>query len=102
MLDTKHSIPAEELMQRPVVLELDSLNGDEKALIMMFLLTYVFEYCKVNRKSGSPLKHMLLVEEAHNLIGASGGSEYRADPKSKTIELFVNMLAEMRALGRAF
>lgn len=100
MLDTKHSIPAEELMQRPVVLELDSLNGDEKALIMMFLLTYVFEYCKVNRKSGSPLKHMLLVEEAHNLIGASGGSEYRADPKSKTIELFVNMLAEMRALGQ--
>ena len=100
MLDTQKSIPAEELMQRPIVLELDSLNGDEKSLIMMFLLTYVFEYCKVNRKSGSPLKHMLLVEEAHNLIGATGGSENRADPKVKTIELFVNMLAEMRALGQ--
>ena len=102
MLDTPSSIPMEELMGKPVILELDSLNGDEKSLLMMFLLTYVFEYCKVKRKSGSPLKHMLLVEEAHNLIPSSGGkgSDYRANPKSHTIELFVNMLAEMRALGQ--
>lgn len=101
MLDTPHSIPMEELMGRPVILELDSLNGDEKTLLMMFLLSYVYEYCKVARKSGSPLKHMLLVEEAHNLIGSQGsGSDSRADPSAKTIELFVNMLAEMRALGQ--
>lgn len=101
MLDTKKSIPMEELMGKPVVLELDSLNGDEKSLLMMFLLSYVYEYCKVKRKSGSPLKHMLLVEEAHNLISSQGGeSDNRADPKSQTIELFVNMLAEMRALGQ--
>lgn len=101
MLDTPHSIPMEELMGRPVVLELDSLNGDEKSLMMMFLLSYVYEYCKVKRKSGSPLKHMLLVEEAHNLISSQGGgSDSRANPKAQTIELFVNMLAEMRALGQ--
>lgn len=100
MLDTRHTIPMEELMGRPVVMELDSLNGDEKALMMMFLLSYVYEYCKVMRKSGSPLKHMLLVEEAHNLIGAQGGGDNRANPKAQTIELFVNMLAEMRALGQ--
>ncbi|MCI5647863.1 MAG: hypothetical protein MR332_00255 [Fusicatenibacter sp.] len=100
MLDTPHTIPMEELMGRPIILELDSLNGDEKSLLMMFLLSYVFEYCKVQRKSGSPLKHMLLVEEAHNLIPAQGGgSDSRANPKGQTIELFVNMLAEMRALG---
>lgn len=101
MLDTPHSIPMEELMGRPVILELDSLNGDEKSLLMMFLLSYVYEYCKIARKSGSPLKHMLLVEEAHNLIGANkSSSDSRADPGEKTIELFVNMLAEMRALGQ--
>ena len=101
MLDTRYSIPMEELMNRPIVMELDSLNGDEKSLMMMFLLSYVYEYCKVMRKSGSPLKHMLLVEEAHNLIGAQGGgSDSRANPKAQTIELFVNMLAEMRALGQ--
>lgn len=101
MLDTQSSIPMDELMGRPVILELDSLNGDEKSLLMMFLLSYVYEYCKVRRKSGSPLRHMLLVEEAHNLIAANrSGSDSRADPGEKTIELFVNMLAEMRALGQ--
>lgn len=101
MLDTRHSIPMENLMNAPVVMELDSLNGDEKALLMMFLLSYVYEYCKVKRKSGSSLKHMLLIEEAHNLIGAQGaGGDNRANPKAQTIELFVNMLAEMRALGQ--
>ena len=102
MLDTPSTIPMEELMGRPVIMELDSLNGDEKSLMMMFLLTYVFEYCKAMRRSGSPLMHMLLVEEAHNLIPATGGNggNNRADPKMHTIELFVNMLAEMRALGQ--
>lgn len=101
MLDTQFSIPMDDLMNSPIVLELDSLNGDEKALLMMFLLSYVYEYCKVKRKSGSPLRHMLLIEEAHNLISAQGqGGDNRANPKAQTIELFVNMLAEMRALGQ--
>lgn len=99
MLDTKYSISAEELMSRPVVLELDALNADEKALMMMFILSFVFEYCKSKRKSGMPLKHLLVVEEAHNLIGASQSSDGRANPKEHTIQLFINMLAEMRALG---
>lgn len=99
MLDTRHSIPLKELMEKPIILELDALNEDEKSLMMMLILSFVYEYCKVERKSGSPLKHMLLVEEAHNLIGASNKSEGRANPKEQTIQLFVNMLAEMRALG---
>jgi hypothetical protein len=101
MLNTKQSIPYEILMQRPVILELDALNENEKALMMMFLLSFVYEYCKIKRKSGSPLKHLLLVEEAHNLIGVSSSvSEGRANPKQQTINLFVKMLAEMRALGQ--
>lgn len=99
MLDTRCSITAEELMSRPVVLELDALNADEKALMMMFILSFVFEYCKSKRKSGMPLKHLLVVEEAHNLIGAANSSDGRANPKEHTIQLFINMLAEMRALG---
>lgn len=98
MLNTKKSIPMEDLMTKPVVLELDSLNGEEKSLVMMFLLSYVYEYCKIKRKSGMPLKHMMLVEEAHNLIGAQI-SNHVSNAKAKSLELFVNMLAEMRALG---
>jgi len=103
MLDTKESIPFDVLMQRPVIFELDALNEDEKSLLMMFILTFVYEYAKANRRSGSPLRHVLLVEEAHNLIGRgdTGGSEFRANPKDQSIRLFVRMLAEMRALGQS-
>jgi hypothetical protein len=102
MLDVRHSLPPEILMQRPIVLELDALNEDEKALLMMFVLTFVYEYARANRPSGSPLGHVLLVEEAHNLIGraTSGHSEYRANPREQAIHLFTRMLAEMRALGQ--
>lgn len=102
MLDTRQSIPFDLLMQRPVILELDALNEDEKALLMMFILTFVYEYAKANRRSGSPLRHVLIVEEAHNLIGRGdqSGSEFRANPKEQAIRLFVRMLAEMRALGQ--
>jgi hypothetical protein len=45
---------------------------------------------------------MILVEEAHNVIGRGegrAGSEDRANPKEVAIRLFTRMLAEMRALG---
>jgi hypothetical protein len=102
MLDTRQSIPFDLLMQRPVILELDALNEDEKALLMMFILTFVYEYAKATRRSGSLLRHVLVVEEAHNLIGRGeqGSSEFRANPKEQAIRLFVRMLAEMRALGQ--
>ena len=102
MLNVRNSIPLSVLMNHPVILELDSLNDDEKALLMMFILTTVYEHAKSTRKSGSPLTHVLVVEEAHNLIGRGGRqtSEYRANPREMAINLFVRMLAEMRALGQ--
>jgi hypothetical protein len=100
--NTRRSLPVKLLMERPVIFELDALNDEEKALMMMFILTLVREYAKATRKSGSPLKHVVLVEEAHNVIGrgdAGGGGEHRANPKEKAIRYFTRMLAEMRALG---
>lgn len=101
MLDTQESIPFDILMRRPVVLELDSLSGSEKSLLMMFILTFVYEYAQAMRHYGSDLQHVLLIEEAHNLIGRqTSSSEYRANPQAESIQLFVRMLAEMRALGQ--
>jgi hypothetical protein len=100
MMDTRHSIPLDLLMENNVVLELDALNADEKALMMMFIFTHVYEYAQAQRRSNTGLKHVLVLEEAHNLIGHSmTGSNERANPKVHAVELFTNMLAEMRALG---
>jgi hypothetical protein len=100
--NTRRSVPIDSLMRQPIILELDALNDEEKALMMMFILMLVREYAKANRKSGSPLSHVVLVEEAHNVIGRGEGraiSEHRANPKEVAIRFFTRMLAEMRALG---
>jgi len=103
--NTRRSVPAQLLMEKPIILELDALDPDEKALMMMFMLTLVREYAKVNardrRASGRKLSHVVLVEEAHNVIGRGdgrGGGD-KANPKEVAIQFFTNMLAEMRALG---
>jgi hypothetical protein len=99
--NNRRSIPLKELLSRPVVLELDSLNEDEKALMMMFVLTLVREHAKATRRSGAPLSHVLLVEEAHVVIGRANGnaSNDHANPKAVATRMFTRALAEMRALG---
>lgn len=95
----RKSVPIEQLMSRPVVLELDALSEDEKALTMMVLLVFVRERAITTRRSGAPLSHVCLVEEAHNLLGSSTTVKEGADPKGVAVRFFVRMLAEMRALG---
>lgn len=100
--NTARSVPARVFISRPVILELEGLNDEEKALMMMFVLNAVREYARATRKSGAPLSHVLLVEEAHNVIGrgeGAGAGEHRANPKGVAIRFFTRMLAEMRALG---
>jgi hypothetical protein len=103
--NARRSVPASVLMEAPVILELDALNDEEKALAMMFILTLVRAYAKAHarkrRESGKKLSHVVLVEEAHNVIGRGDrfGSSDRANPREVAIRFFANMLAEMRALN---
>jgi hypothetical protein len=100
--NTKRSIPFEILLQRPVILELDALNDDEKALMMMFILSLVRAKAKINQRDlEKELKHVVLIEEAHNVVGRgeNQGSADRANPQEVAIRFFTRMLAEMRAWG---
>jgi len=99
--NNRRSVPVKELLARPVVLELDSLNEDEKALLMMFVLTLVREHAKSTRRSGASLSHVMLVEEAHVVIGRSNGSASgdHANAEKVATRMFTRALAEMRALG---
>lgn len=101
-LNARRSIPFDILMNKPVILELDALNADEKALLMMFILSLVRATAKTHqRERGECLSHLVLLEEAHNLIGRSGNQSAadRANPQEVAIRFFTGMLAEMRAWG---
>ena len=98
----RRSVPIELLMGRPVVLELDALSEDEKALAMMAVLIFVREHAISTRRSGAKLTHVCLVEEAHNLLGSdagAAGNREGGDAKGIAVRYFTRMLAEMRALG---
>jgi len=99
MLNTPFCISPETIMSKPVVFELDPLNDEQQALMTMFILNMIKEYVRANRRSGTGLKHLILMEEAHNLLGHVSPSQETGNPKAEAVKYFTKMLAEMRALG---
>lgn len=110
VLNTRRSIPLDELFARPAVIELQELGDDEeKAFVMALLFVMLYEYAEVrqhNRPSeeAEKLQHLTLIEEAHRLLQAPRGphSPEIGDPRAKAVNMFTDMLAEMRALGEGF
>jgi len=100
MFACQRSIPIDLLMTQPVVLELNDLNQQDKALTMMFLLVLLREYRELHRSKH--LQHITVIEEAHNVmenVQSVGVSEVAADTRAKAVEAFAAMLAEVRAYG---
>jgi hypothetical protein len=104
MLNTQRSFPFSLVMSQPTVLELNSLNDDEKALVMLFLLTSLREYCQTTRQ-GATLEHVTLIEEAHRLMTATphvADRETSADTQAQAVGMVSDALSEMRGLGEGF
>jgi len=105
MLNTQRSSPTiADLLKYPTILELDYLNQHQANLMTFLLLTKIREYIKRQRteKAGNP-EHILLLEEAHNLVGINLGtsSGEDANTKQEAANYVTRMLAEMRALREA-
>jgi DNA helicase HerA-like ATPase len=104
MLDTTRSIPFDDLMQKPVILEMSQItNSDDRAFMMGLILNRCYQYWTARRHEATgELKHLLLVEEAHNLLGKTSESsdQESANPKGKAVKNFANMLAEVRGFGQ--
>ena len=103
IFDTVNTIPIEDLIAKPTVIELNSIeNSEQKALIMAMLLINICGYIKANRGSGSKLRNIMLIDEAHVLLGESGHSTGPADapdPRAAAVKAIQDMIAEIRAYG---
>ncbi|MFF9063984.1 ATP-binding protein [Streptomyces sp. NPDC014891] len=108
-LDTRRSVPVEDLFTRPAVIELRDLGDDEeKAFVMALLLCRLHEYAESRGADGGAdgeeLRHLTLIEEAHRLLRAArqpSGADV-PDAQAKAVAMFTDMLAEMRAHGEGF
>ena len=106
MLDTRHSMPIEELLAKPTIIELEQIGDDaEKAFLMGLLLTRIYEYLRGRGSTeGTGLRHIVVIEEAHRLLAnvPPRASMEESDIKGKAVETFTSMLSEVRAYGEGF
>ena len=104
MLDTRRSVALDTLFNSPCVLELKQLVSDEeKAFVIGLLLILLYEF---NESRGVPaddsIRHVTLIEEAHRLLkntSTGPGSDVHANPRGMAIQVFANILAEIRSYG---
>lgn len=95
------SIAPEKWLQIPAIIELEAMGTGPANFMTLMLCTLIRESLKVKPNyHKNHARHMIFIEEAHNLIGPDAeevvGSE--ANPKQAATAYVVKMLAEVRAL----
>lgn len=101
LFDNYFSIPIEDILKKPTVIELAAIeNSDQKALIIALLLLSVLAYVNANFIGEGGLKNVILLEEAHVLLDAdSNAGQGEANPSAVAQGLVKRMLAEIRSYG---
>lgn len=95
----------EELFDKSVIIDLSRVGSSEtKSLIMGLLVMKLNEYRMVSGKQNSPLSHVTVLEEAHNLLRRTS-TEQSAENSNllgKSVEMLSNSIAELRTYGEGF
>ena len=102
LFDNYYSIPIEDLLSKPTVIELAAIeNSDQKALMISLLLLSILAYVNSNYIGDGNLRNVVLLEEAHVLLDAdtSTAGEGEANPSAIAQGLVKRMLAEIRSYG---
>lgn len=99
--DTENSVPLDDLLQKSTIIELNAIdNQEQKALIMALLLINIVLFTKHNQAGDGKLKNILLIDEAHVLLG--GGMQTQDDEAqagATTVKALQNMIVEIRSYG---
>ena len=101
LFDNYFSIPIEDILQKPTIIELAAIeNSDQKALIISLLLLSILAYVNSNYIGEGGLKNVILLEEAHVLLDAdTNAGQGDANPSAIAQGLVKRMLAEIRSYG---
>ena len=100
MLNTHTSVDFIELLDHKVVFELENIRSSaEKSLIMGFILINLSEAIREKYKDNGKFQHITLVEEAHRLLSKHSPGDNPS--KKQSVEMFSDMLAEIRKYGES-
>lgn len=100
----------DEWISVSAIVELEVLGEQAKSFFVLLICHYILETLRVNPNGGldisgtkMPVRHVVFIEEAHNIIAPStqqSGLE-TVNPKISATAYIVKMLAEVRALREA-
>lgn len=98
---SKSSLTPEEWLKTPAIVELETMGRGPANFMTLMLCSLIRECLKVNSAfDKDKTRHVIIIEEAHNLIGEESEekSGIDANPKTAATAFIVKMLAEVRAL----
>jgi len=90
VLNTDLPTHVENLLEQPVILELDALPENDKTLVVQTLLLWIHHY-RLQEKDREKLKHVILIEEAHHVL--------RKEELTAKESILDVVLREIRELG---
>lgn len=95
----------EELFDRNVIVDLSRVGSMEtKSLVMGILVVRLQEYRMCSGMMNSELRHVTVLEEAHNLLRRTSDVQTQegANLQGKSVEMLANAIAELRTYGEGF
>ena len=105
LIFSSDDISDDKLFDENVIVDLSRVGSMEtKALIMGILVMKLSEYRIAKGDINSELKHICVLEEAHNLLKRTSTeqSSESSNLLGKSVEMLANSIAEMRTYGEGF
>lgn len=103
---TGNAIEDSVLFDENTIIDLSRVGSTEtKALLMGVIILKLSEYRQATMvETNSPLKHITILEEAHNLLKRTSTEQGQesSNVQGKSVEMISNSIAEMRTYGEGF
>lgn len=99
---SQDELSEQQLFDSNVIIDLSRIGSSEtKSLIMGILVLKLQEYRMSQAEMNSPLRHLTVLEEAHNLLKRTSTeqSSESSNLLGKSVEMLANAIAEMRTYG---
>lgn len=94
--------PYEKLFDENCILDISRVKSNETKALIMGLMVYALNEYRIDKKTDNngDLRHITVLEEAHNLLKTTSGAESNLIRKS--VEMLTQTIAEIRTYGEGF
>ena len=99
---TTEQTPYETLFDENCILDISRVKSNETTALLMGLMVYILNEYRMDQKkeNNNGLKHITVLEEAHNLL--KNTSNNSSELVGKSVEMLTQTIAEIRTYGEGF